>query len=410
MPTNFLSYYPYAYSFPELWVRYLFAAVVYLLLGIASWLLFHKFIFKQDWKAFGAALVASAAMIIWPLAILPYLRFVSLVYYLAVTMVGSGVLLTLNLALWKKAGRIHFKGKGLAWRALAAVATVTLIGVSAYTLLEYSADAASYQKTISHLEEAERQLTSPQTEAAEKVEELANGASFVNLFKQKDFSKLTELTKEALAGSELVDAIAVTDKDGIVVVAPHSSLLIGQDLTTLGPGHVKVLQGEAAKTFELGITSPIVVGAGTPIKENGAVIGAVFAAKLVNQNFLLEIAGKFGEAELGLYCNCNKLYLATFQNQDSAKAMQNFAELAFTDENLIERDVFRQNVSTDGKKYTASGKFLKNSFGDVLRLLVVFEPYPDKELSDLLAASGILVFLTSLGVFISPLIAHRFIR
>ncbi|MDP2734891.1 MAG: hypothetical protein Q8P12_01650, partial [bacterium] len=89
---------------------------------------------------------------------------------------------------------------------------------------------------------------------------------------------------------------------------------------------------EPSRTFELGITAPIVVGAGIPLKEGGEVIGAVFAARLVDQDFLLKTAEKFNIPEIGLYCNCGKIYISTIRNVQNKRAVQNFLEHAFTDE------------------------------------------------------------------------------
>ncbi|NIT03754.1 hypothetical protein GTO10_02360 [Candidatus Saccharibacteria bacterium] len=410
MGINFPSYHPYAISLPELWVRYIFAAAVYVLLGIASWLLLHRFIFNRDWKAFVLSLITSSSMILWPLAILPYLRFFKFEAFILTAASAVVLMVVVDRFLWKGEGKIKLKEKNLAKRALVLVALTAFVGVSIFSYVEYSYDDVTHQKSLARLDKAAAELASYQEIASQTARSLIEDQSFVETFKQKEFSTLTSQTREILNETPELNALAITDESGIVVVAPHNPLLIGTDLGMLGPTHTKILQGEAQRFLEPAVSAPLVVGAGEPLKEREQVIGAVFAARLVNRELALDLAEKTGVLDLGIYCNCNKLYVSTIEDETLDKAMQNFIQLAFTDPNVSQNTSFTQNISSGGQTYTASGKILTNGEGESTGLLVVFEPYPSKDLSAFLTAITFLATAVGIGLFVSPLVVHRIVR
>ena len=149
------------------------------------------------------------------------------------------------------------------------------------------------------------------------------------------------------------------------------------------------------------------VGAGTPLLENGEVIGAVFAAKLIDRAFVAALAQQIGVENLGIYCNCNKLYVSTISNSQFDKAVQNFAKLAFNEENVAENKSFIQNLTTEGVTLTAAGQILTDENGQKLALLMVFSPYPPKELLWSLKATTVLTTGITILLFFSPLVIHH---
>ena len=407
MIASFPIDYPYALSLGQLWVRYLLAGSVYLLLGAGLWIVLHGFIFGKSLKALTGGLLLGVAMIFWPLGLLPYLRFIKFPVYLILTAAAAGILLFLDRYLWKRVRSINPEERKIARRMVPLLVVIMVLGTFIFAWLENSSDRNSYQETSTKLEEAQSQLAEIQQEAATVTAQMAQDPAFRKLFKNGNYSALNPLAQKEINTAQLIDAVAITDQNGITVAAPHNPLLVNQDLTVLGPAHVRVLGGEPSKTLELGITTPLVVGAGTPLLENGEVIGAVFAAKLIDRAFVAALAQQIGVENLGIYCNCNKLYVSTISNSQFDKAVQNFAKLAFNEENVAENKSFIQNLTTEGVTLTAAGQILTDENGQKLALLMVFSPYPPKELLWSLKATTVLTTGITILLFFSPLVIHR---
>jgi len=147
-----------------------------------------------------------------------------------------------------------------------------------------------------------------------------------NLENNKEADILDILIKEK--ANRKIGAIAIVNKDGVVVSRTRTELSKGENVFLTSPQGRAVSAGIEIKSVELSSLNPtqLVITAATPIWLNNEMVGVVFATERLDNEFTSEFKSRFlgAGAEIAFYTNDYGISGSSFKNESERNLIQSY--------------------------------------------------------------------------------------
>ncbi|MEW5805369.1 MAG: cohesin domain-containing protein [Patescibacteria group bacterium] len=122
-----------------------------------------------------------------------------------------------------------------------------------------------------------------------------------------------------------IDAVLVTDEQGIALTRTEYKNIRGDYIFSTTPWGEAVSRGEKIVAIEKGSPLPLIFVAGKQIEKNGQMIGAIFVAKIINQEYISGLKENFlPGGEIILYSQEQGVLASSFETDKEKALAQSF--------------------------------------------------------------------------------------